>query len=292
MRSRDPRPSGPASGGNPRKGRAPIAATWWSQRFTSVLESYGLGARMERGRRYARGGQVLSLEVAAGLLESRVQGSRRSPYRVTVQSKPPTKAQWKAIERVFGERMGWAARLLAGEVPGDLEDGFQEAGVALFPSRWSDLKARCSCPDDEVPCKHIAATLYVFAQRLDGDPWLLLAWRGREREALLETLRPAAMTSPAAMSATPRLCGLPPWWPEGIKACTGEPLGQERRLAVPEAQPPDPPARVLERLGPLDVPDGELPGGGGLMEQLDLLYGALLRAAAQPEDTEASPTDR
>ena len=37
---------------------APLANEWWSQRFTAVLESYGLGARMERGRRYARGGRV------------------------------------------------------------------------------------------------------------------------------------------------------------------------------------------------------------------------------------------
>ena len=42
------------------------AASWWSRRFVDVLESYGLGSRMQRGRRYARAGQVLSFDVQAG----------------------------------------------------------------------------------------------------------------------------------------------------------------------------------------------------------------------------------
>jgi hypothetical protein len=61
----------------PRKGQEPLASQWWSQRFTAVLEGYGLGPRMERGRRYARGGRVTDLIVKAGRLEARVQGSRR-----------------------------------------------------------------------------------------------------------------------------------------------------------------------------------------------------------------------
>ena len=66
------------------KQRGAMAATWWSQRFVQVLESYGLGARMQRGRRYARQGQVISLDVEAGLVTARVQGSRATPYRVEI----------------------------------------------------------------------------------------------------------------------------------------------------------------------------------------------------------------
>jgi uncharacterized Zn finger protein len=43
-----------------------------------VLESYGLGPHVERGRRYARGG--------------RVQGSRATPYRMSVRCTAPSKA--------------------------------------------------------------------------------------------------------------------------------------------------------------------------------------------------------
>jgi uncharacterized Zn finger protein len=238
---------------------APLANQWWSQRFTAVLESYGLGPRMERGRRYARGGKVQELLVKAGRLEARVQGSRATPYRVSLRSAAPSRAQWKALEQAMAARLGWTAQLLNGEVPRDLEEPFEEVGVPLFPRRWNDLQVRCGCPDDAEPCKHIAAVLYVFAQRLDDDPWQLLAWHGKERDALLASLRPG--------TPEPSDHGLPPWWPVGLRA------RPDRRLSPPDPLPPDPPERALQRLGPL-----ELTGGSSLAleQQLAALYRQLV----------------
>jgi hypothetical protein len=214
---------------------------------------------MERGRRYARGGRVQDLTVKAGRLEARVQGSRSTPYRVSVRSEAPNKAQWRALEAAMAARLGWTAQLLAGEVPRDLEEPFEEVGVPLFPRRWNDLQVRCGCPDDAEPCKHIAAVLYVFAQRLDDDPWQLLAWHGRERDALLASLRPG--------TPEPSDHGLPPWWPVGLRA------RPDRRLSPPDPLPPDPPERALQRLGPL-----ELTGGSSLAfeQQLAALYRQLV----------------
>ncbi len=237
----------------------PLACQWWSQRFTAVLEGYGLGPRLERGRRYARGGRVQDLVVKAGRLEARVQGSRATPYRVTIRSETPGKEQWRALETALATRLGWAARLLAGEVPTDLEAAFAEAGVALFPRRWDDLKVRCGCPDDAEPCKHIAAVLYVFAQQLDEDPWLLLAWHGRERQALLQGLRQGAA---AGAGIAPEAQALPPWWPPGLRA------RPDPRCQPPDPLPPDPPERTLQRLGPLALPEGP----ADLEQRLAALY--------------------
>jgi hypothetical protein len=217
--------------------RGEMADTWWSKRFVGVLESYGLGSRMQRGRRYARGGQVISLDVTPGLLVSQVQGSRRRPYVVTIVAPRPTTAQWETLEDVFRSCVGFAARLLAGEVPEDLDAAFASAGVELIPSRWDDLGASCTCPDWENPCKHIAAVMYLFADQLDRDPWLLLTWRGRTRDELLAHLRHDPTTGK-----------LPPWWP----------LSPARTLAahavpLPGADAPDPPDRVLRRLPALEV---------------------------------------
>ena len=57
---------------------------------------------------------------------------------------------------------------------------------------------RCSCPDWEVPCKHLAAVCYVLAEQFDNDPFGMLAWRGRGRDALLASLRQAASGPPDA----------------------------------------------------------------------------------------------
>jgi uncharacterized Zn finger protein len=243
----------------PRKSQEPLASQWWSQRFTAVLEGYGLGPRMERGRRYARSGKVTDLAVKAGRLEARVQGSRATPYRVSVRSEAASKAQWRSLELLFASRLGWAAQLLAGEVPANLEAAFAEAGVALFPRRWGDLQVRCGCPDDAEPCKHIAAVLYVFAQQLDGDPWLLLAWHGRDRQTLLQALQqgPAGAAASGGKAGgkaggdealNSELESLPPWWPAGLRS------RPDPRLQPPDPLPPDPPERALQRLGPLELP--------------------------------------
>ncbi len=143
----DPWPSFPESAPLPvdgglatRSQRGSMAQTWWSKRFVQVLESYGLGARMQRGRRYARAGQVMSLDVTPGLVSAQVQGSRRVPYRVTIGLATPTPQQWQVVDGAVRQRISVAAHLLAGEVPTQLEEVFDEAGAPLFPRRWADLE--------------------------------------------------------------------------------------------------------------------------------------------------------
>lgn len=242
----------PAEGGlATSRQRGAMAATWWSRRFVEVLESYGLGTRMQRGRRYARGGQVVSLDVGAATIAAQVQGSRRTPYLVTVSLPEPAPKQWKAIDASMRAKVGFVARLLAGEVPADLEEVFQATGVALFPRTWKELRTRCSCPDWENPCKHIAAVLYVFADQLDSDPWLLLAWRGRSREEILDSLRGVSGAGATADEVAP-------WWP--FSGAIMPPRGD---LAPPagDVQVADP-ARadaVLDGLEVLEVVVGGVP---------------------------------
>jgi uncharacterized Zn finger protein len=97
--------------------------------------------------------------------------------------------RWAAIVETLAGQAGYAARLLAGELPHQIEDVFAEAGAALFPERGSHLITSCTCPDWATPCKHAAAVCYLMAEAFDDDPFLLLAFRGREREALLAELR-------------------------------------------------------------------------------------------------------
>ena len=223
------------------KARGAMASSWWSKRFTDVLESYGLGGRMTRGKSYARKGQVLTLDLAAGMIIAQVQGSRRVPYAVTIRIKPPSETQWAKLADLLRARAGYAATMLAGEIPTDLEAVFADAGVSLFPSAWRELRATCSCPDWGDPCKHQAAVLYVFADRLDADPWQLLEWHGRTRDDILGLFNVAA----AAGSGTVEVA---PWWPLAP--------GTEPGPAVPLDQRPLPtsdPGAVLDRLAPSGI---------------------------------------
>ncbi len=147
--------------------RGGIGETWWSKRWVGVLESFSLGTRLTRGRSYARQGQVISIDVEPGIVKAKVQGTQPRPYAQAI----------------------FAAKLLAGEMPQDIEDAFDAVNVSLFPTAATDLDTDCSCPDWANPCKHIAAVYYLLAERFDGDPFLIFKLRGRTKEQIIEVLR-------------------------------------------------------------------------------------------------------
>jgi uncharacterized Zn finger protein len=180
-----------------RSARGAIGERWWSRRFLEVLESFALGSRLTRGKNYARRGQVLSVVVAPGVVTASVQGSRKTPYKVSIALPAFSELVWAKVEVDLAEQAIHSARLLAGEMPHDLEDVFLAAGAPLFPQRAKDLTLSCSCPDWEVPCKHLAATFYLLAESFDDDPFAILLWRGRSREALLSRLRELRGGDPA-----------------------------------------------------------------------------------------------
>jgi uncharacterized Zn finger protein len=171
--------------------RGAIGEQWWSRRFIAVLESYGAGmsGRLQRGKNYARRGQVIEFSLDAGRVDALVQGSRPAPYRVTISVPPLTAAQWRAVESRLGAQALFRARLLAGEMPAEIEEVFADAGTPLFPASGRDLTMDCNCPDWGVPCKHLAAVCYVLAEAFDDDPFAMLAWRGETRADLLAALR-------------------------------------------------------------------------------------------------------
>jgi uncharacterized Zn finger protein len=189
----------PVEGGlKARTARGAMAQTWWSQRFIAVLEDIGLGSRLARGRTYARKGQIISMEVAAGSVTALVQGSRSRPYRVRIGIAAFGKSEWAQAESALADSAWYAAQLLAGEMPPDIEDLFTGLGLPLFPATARELSLDCTCPDSAVPCKHVAATFYLLAEAFDDDPFAILAWRGRERDELLANLHAARTDGPPA----------------------------------------------------------------------------------------------
>jgi len=187
--------------------RGAFGASWWARRWIAVLESFQIGARLQRGRSYARSGQALSIDIEKGIVRAKVQGSRPRPYDVAIEMKALTDAQWKKLENALSNKPLYAAKLMAGEMPQDIEEMFKQAGVLLFPATSRDLETDCSCPDWSNPCKHIAAVYYLLGEEFDRDPFLIFKLRGRTREELVGGMKvPAA---PAGVVSEPALRGEP-----------------------------------------------------------------------------------
>ncbi|MHB8263138.1 MAG: SWIM zinc finger family protein [Acidimicrobiales bacterium] len=191
----------PADGLRARSQRGAIGESWWSKRFIDVLESFHMDTRLTRGRAYARAGQVLGVEVVSGEVTSRVQGSRAKPYTVSIRLLPLSGKDWVKVEQAMEERAVFLAKLLAGDMPHDIEEVFSACRLSLFPESLRDLTTDCSCPDWANPCKHIAATFYLLAETFDEDPFLIFQWRGRTKQELLSRLVTRGGTAQPGSSA-------------------------------------------------------------------------------------------
>lgn len=71
------------------------------------------------------------------------------------------------------ERPGLISRLLNRELAPEVLDIARKCGLKIFPERWSDLKMQCNCPDWAVPCKHLAAVVYMFSREIDNNPFIV-----------------------------------------------------------------------------------------------------------------------
>ncbi len=180
-----------------------FGATWWGERWIKALERFGYeySARLGRGRSYARQGRVHDLAVKGGVVTARVTGSRPTPYRVTLRLTPLADRVWKAAVKAMATRAVFAARLLSGEMPKEIDEAFRPSRASLFPERAKDLTADCSCPDWANPCKHVAAVHYVLGEAFDRGPFLLFELRGRDKATVLAALRRSRAASDDASPA-------------------------------------------------------------------------------------------
>src|SRR5262245_35505095 len=274
------KPRRPAAGIKAQSTRGAFGKSWWASRWIAALERLVDSGRLSRGRSYARSGQVLNLDIQPGRVNSRVQGSSATPYRVQIEITPLDDRAWEAVVDVMASQAIFAAKLLAGEMPQDIEEAFAAAKVSLFPDKSGDLETDCSCPDYANPCKHVAAVYYLLGERFDADPFLIFELRGRNKDQIIKMLRArraggAADTAAQPAEAPPQEEHVPPletelahfWLSEN-----GEQALQELHFQVVAPQLD---AAPVKRLGAPPFWSGKPP----FVELMSQAYAAITRAA-------------
>ena len=96
--------------------RGAFGSSWWAKRWTQTLEEFRIGTRLDRGRSYARQGQVMSVAVQPGGVTAQVQGSRKRPYDVRIEVRTISPPDWERLQAAMAEQPIIAASLLSGRM--------------------------------------------------------------------------------------------------------------------------------------------------------------------------------
>ncbi|MDH6281496.1 SWIM zinc finger family protein [Prescottella agglutinans] len=161
--------------------RGAFARGWWGRALIDSLERVGDSGRLSRGRTYARGGQVIALDIAAGRVTGEVQGSQIAPFTAVLTLGTLDEEHTAELVEKIRSTPGTLAALAAGAVP-------QELAPMLLPDGGRELDFDCTCPDPGWPCKHVAAVAYLLAERVDRDPITMLTVRGLHLDMLMSAV--------------------------------------------------------------------------------------------------------
>lgn len=162
-----------------------ITKSWWGTAWCENLERYAdYASRLERGKRYVRSGTVVDLNVEKGKIEARVQGRRKTPYKIVIRISPLNQQHCQNIMNQCSEKIENMEELMSGNFPVSMKELFlREDG--LFP-KPSEISFNCSCPDWALMCKHVAAALYGVGVRLDENPALFFELRGIDMDRFID----------------------------------------------------------------------------------------------------------
>ena len=167
----------------PIKGRR-ICSSWWGEAWCRNLEQYAdYSSRLDRGKRYVKNGTVIDLNVQNGKVDARVQGTRKTPYKVEIRISTLSEEKCQRVIERCGRKIQNLESLIDGEFPEELQDLFTGKD-GLFPAP-KEISFRCSCPDWALMCKHVAACMYGIGVRVDENPFYFFELRGIDADRFI-----------------------------------------------------------------------------------------------------------
>lgn len=174
----------------------------WARRWQKLMQDQGVDDGSDA--HVLRGVRVKRLELNSGQIDAQVQDREFGATRVAIQIPVLSEAQWETVLNALASQALFAAQLLAGEMPPELEQVFAQAGAELLPSAAGTITHTCSaCPPQPHPCRPVIAVYRQLGEMLAEDPWLLLRLRGRNRQEVLAALHERRNTAAAEGGTRP-----------------------------------------------------------------------------------------
>ncbi|HEV7350979.1 DEAD/DEAH box helicase [Telluribacter sp.] len=168
--------------------KSKFGQTWWGQQWIHVLEDMDQSGRLARGRTYANNGSVVSIDFNKNTIKAKVRGTQPIPYKVGFKINPLSAQDKARVVGLITENPLFLTQLLNRQLPAELYEACRQRGIHLFPNRWDSIESSCNCPDYADPCKHRAAVLYLVANEIDKNPFIVFELRDFDLFKALEGL--------------------------------------------------------------------------------------------------------
>lgn len=270
---------------------------WITERLRRLAEAAAKPEVLAEALEYARLGQTRRLEIEDGVAVASVQGRLSRPYTVTLKLRHFSPVERDTIVDAMAEQAIYSAKLLAREVPTNIEDLFAPLGFKLFPSEPDEIETSCTCREPKPWCKHAVCAAIILSLRLGREPLLIFELRGHSVDhfiAMLSDRRALSSQGPGpAIVYQPQI--------PGVVEGSGLPLGSDLERfweAGPELSRIDAPVSepevshvLLRRLGPSPFTESRFPLVGLLATCYEVVSGHARREAEGPADSDEDEPD-
>ncbi|TVQ63647.1 MAG: hypothetical protein EA379_03620 [Phycisphaerales bacterium] len=202
-----------------------VGVSWEGRRWMRIAEEAAPNERLLDGVEFARAGRCIAMRIEPGrVVGTVVEGQPARRYEVTLSTDLFTHEQWERIIETMVDQAVYAAKILGGELPTNIEDVFRPLGLRLFPTGEGELRPVCRCgglgslptmmhrphgtaggaptgatqpvaapltppPTPHPWCPHACCIAALAAEHIEREPLLLFHLRGITGDDLLERIR-------------------------------------------------------------------------------------------------------
>lgn len=164
--------------------------------------------------------RVQRLEIAIGQITAQISETKVSTFELEIGLPILDDATWQRITDTLGSQALFAAQMLAGNLPFEIQHVFEESGTALLPvslNDWSAPSATITIRkldaaeasvstilllDDAKQTQCMVAVFTMLGKLIEDDPWLLLELHGRTQPQILQALRESRVNIEGTPPAT------------------------------------------------------------------------------------------
>jgi len=163
--------------------------SWVSENMLKYFQEIGFEELLEEGLELIRNRRVLDFTVNKGVFSARVFGETGAPSLVSISLPLIEDQDWETIFELLASRSLFLASFLAGVLPTEINEAFDEANQSLFPKTGNDFQIEIEGKKQKSLDARTAAIIYKFCESLSDNPFLLIVFRGRGREETIVEIR-------------------------------------------------------------------------------------------------------